>query len=137
VDFLANHDAGDMLADVDFITHTANSSHFVRDFNASVITRYCTERRPEPFADYVSCNGEDTEHYTCVCNNWIDRCIGRLDRSTCIDSHDCQCSNASLRRSAEAIGRMPVFAPFPNISHRSAGVCNAPPVNRSTFLGYW
>ena len=136
VDFLADHDTGNLLADVDFITHVSNSSHFVSDFNTSVITRYCTQRRAEPFADYVSCNGPDTEHYTCVCNNWIDRCIGRLDRSTCIDSHTCECSNASLLRSTEAIGRMPVYSPFPNMSH-GHGTCSAPPRNRSTFLGYW
>ena len=51
VDFLYDHDAGDLLSDVDFITHVANSSHFVSDFNRSVVTKYCVERAAEPFAD--------------------------------------------------------------------------------------
>ena len=73
VDYLYDHDAGDLLSDTDFITHAANSSHFNIEFNHSVITKYCVQRVVAPpaslaFADYVSCNGKDTEHYTCACN---------------------------------------------------------------------
>ena len=81
----------------------------------SVTTAYCVERIVEPFADYASCNGPDTEHYTCTCNNWIDRCIARDDTSVCNASHldvshmpSCKCSEASLARSSKVIGRMPV-----------------------------
>ena len=97
----------------------------------------------------VSCNGADTEHYTCLCNNWIDRCIGLLDLSPC-EGMACKCSNESLARSAQHVGRMPVFAPFPNLHRQTvhagflpdlhvAGkrTCDALPVARSTFLGYW
>jgi hypothetical protein len=145
-DFLYDHDAGSLLADVDFITMTSikpsNSSHghhhhFIGDFNGSVITSYCVERRDEPFADYVSCNGPDPEHYSCACNNWIDRCIGRIDVSPCV-GFDCHCSNASLATSAERIGRMPVYAPFPHVNHSSmGGDCHTPPPQRSSFLGSW
>ena len=76
---------------------------------------YCVERVKEPFAEYVSCNGPDTEHYTCTCNNWIDRCIARDDTSVCNASHlddqqmpACKCSDSSLIRSSKVIGRMPV-----------------------------
>jgi len=138
VDFLYDHDAGDLLSDVDFITHVANSSAFDIIFNTSVITKYCVERTAVAFADYVSCNGPDAEHYTCLCNNWIDRCIGRLDLSPCPDQmHEpCKCSDESLARSSQFVGRMPVYAPFPNV-HASNGSCPALPVEQSTFLGYW
>lgn len=157
VDFLYDHDAGDLLSDVDFITHVANSSSFVRDFNTSVLTRYCVEHatsapttraadvRPydasgadhADFADYVSCNGADTEHYVCECNNWIDRCIGRLDMATCTNtSMACGCTAESLADSARRVGRMPVFAPFPTVDFKRYD-CNVPPRATSTFLGYW
>merc|ERR1712232_723373 len=85
VDLLHNHDSGQLMADVDFITEMAaiNGSHFIGDFNNSITTAYCVERVREPFADYVSCNGNTTESYECICNNWIDRCLGRMDTSVC------------------------------------------------------
>ena len=148
-DLLYNHDTGSILADVEFITAMSRGGHFVQDFNASVTTRYCVhhERRPA-YADYVSCNGNDTEHYDCYCNNWIDRCIGRLDTSVCNASVPdpekmpaCACSDASLAESAKFLGRMPVYNPFPHHHHTSGAPplpdCNVPPLGESTFLGYW
>ena len=144
-DLLYNHDTGSILADVEFITAMSRGGHFVQDFNASVTTRYCVhhERRPA-YADYVSCNGNDTEHYDCYCNNWIDRCIGRLDTSVCNASVPdpqkmpaCTCSDASLAESAKYLGRMPVYNPFPHHHHTSAAPplpdCNVPPLGESTF----
>ena len=130
-----NHDAGDLLSDVEFITKVANGTHFDIDFPTAVITKYCVQHNlDDAFADYVSCNGGDTEHYTCLCNNLIDRCIGRLDTSPCVQN-ECHCTDESLNRSQHYIGRMPVYAPFP--SGHGHGSCTAPPVEQSTFLGYW
>ena len=84
-DDLYNHDSGSLLADVEFMTAVASGpvAGFVPDFNGSVTSRYCIAHADVPFADYVSCNGKDTEHYTCACNVFIDRCIGRMDTSSC------------------------------------------------------
>lgn len=150
VDLLYNHDSGDLLADVEFITEMA-SSHgraFVGSFNTSVTTQYCVQRNKEPFADYVSCNGNDTEHYTCACDNWIDRCIGHSDTSMCslpnattpghMHMPTCTCSDSSLERSNRVIGRMGVYAPFIQFGpqkHTSIKCPYAP--GPKTFLGYW
>ena len=150
-DMLGDHDSGDLLADVDFITHVASSDHFNISFNASIVTRYCVERRvpaTDDWADYLSCNGPTTTDYTCACNNWIDRCIGRLDISSCDLHHSghgmpaCQCSAASLARSHAEVGRMPVYAPFPNTGGGKGPVdwnCTAttPPASASHYLGSW
>ena len=113
--------------------------------NASVTTRYCVhhERRPA-YADYVSCNGNDTEHYDCYCNNWIDR-IGRLDTSVCnaLCPTPRRCRHARARRllaESASTGRMPVYNPFPHHHHTSGAPplpdCNVPPsANRPS--GYW
>eukprot|EP00658_Telonema_sp_P-2_P047792 TRINITY_DN36384_c0_g1_i2.p1 TRINITY_DN36384_c0_g1~~TRINITY_DN36384_c0_g1_i2.p1 ORF type:complete len:342 (-),score=38.25 TRINITY_DN36384_c0_g1_i2:33-1058(-) len=145
VDYLYNHDAGDLLADTDFITNMANSGNhsFVGAFNTSVTTSYCVQRRRESFADYASCNGPDTEHYSCECNNWFDRCVGHLDTSVCNASDigrfgmpTCKCSAESLKRSSEVIGRMPVFSPFARF-HPASVKCRYSRGGPPKFLGYW
>ena len=151
-DMLGDHDSGELLADVDFITHVASSDHFNISFNSSIVTRYCVERRvpkANDWADYLSCNGPTTTDYTCACNNWIDRCIGRLDISPC-DLHPsgpgmptCQCSAASLARSHAEVGKMPVYAPFPHFGGGKGPTtdwnCTAttPPASASHYLGSW
>ena len=151
-DMLGEHDSGDLLSDVDFITHVAASgstSHFNISFNSSIVTRYCVERRVPPaddWADYLSCNGPTTTNYTCACNNWIDRCIGRLDISSCDTTGPwhgfpvCRCSAASLSRSFAEVGRMPVYAPFPQLSPPPPDwdcTKTTPPPSKSHYLGSW
>ena len=148
-DYLRNHDAGDLLADVEFATLTAGS-FFDPQFNGSVLARYCVEYTlPDRFADYVSCNGVDTEHYECACNNFIDRCIGRLPIDSChfapqeahlFDNVSCECTAESLAHSARVVGRMPVYYPFPqfhNRSHSSSPSCHVEPAESSSFMGHW
>ena len=148
-DNLYNHDSGSLLADVEFI-NGAQGSGFVPDFNGSVTSRYCVSRVDRPYADYVSCNGRDTEHYTCTCNVFIDRCIGRLNTSTCHAPPPgarhamprCDCSAASTAGSARYIGRMPVYYPFPAIGHTSKHPTRCSPelvpsANESVYFGDW
>jgi len=146
-DLLQNHDSGELLADVDFITEMANGSgFFIGQFNTSVTTAYCVERVRDEYADYASCNGPDTENYKCTCNIWFDRCIGQLDTTVCNatdldESHmpSCKCSEASLARSSQVIGRMPVYTPFasfPPLHKFESSECFHPP-GTPTFLGYW
>ena len=79
VNMLYSHDTGDLLADIQFITEMASSGghSFVGAFNTSVTTAYCVRRKKETYADYLSCNGPDTEHYTChlaVPQSWNKNC---------------------------------------------------------------
>lgn len=145
-DFLYNHDSGGALADAAFLAHSAAvPDDFNVTFNTSVTSRYCLSRRRGPYADYLSCNGPTTEEYTCTCNVFIDRCIGRLDISVCDASQPfefmppCYCTNASTAFSAGHIGRMPVYMPWmswpPDFSH---GTCDdTPPLAESFFVGYY
>ena len=119
-DNLYNHDTGSLLADVEFMNGVQGGRGFVPDFNDSVTSRYCVSRVDRPFADYVSCNGPDPEHYRCTCNIFIDRCIGRLDTSACHPTNasksahrftPCDCSATSTATSARYIGTMPVYYP--------------------------
>ena len=151
-DMLGDHDSGDLLSDIDFITHVATGGHFNISFNGSIVTRYCVERQLPPagdWADYLSCNGDATTNYTCDCNNWIDRCIGRLDISSCDLGHpargsmpECHCSAASLARSFREVGRMPVYSPFPQFPHAPGAFdynCTrtTPAPAQSHYLGSW
>ena len=49
----------------------------------------------------------------------------------------CNCSSDSLADSARRIGRMPVYAPFPDIHGREGFVCKIEPIAQSTLWGYW
>jgi len=159
VDFLSNHDSGSAAGDVAFVT--AAGTHFVQDYNTSVITQYCVEMvnqypdQSKPFADYVSCNGPDAlggaawvnPHlkmssarvepnmtYTCVCDNLIDRVIGHQNfTEACGSKPDkghhggtCNCTAASLARSAERVGRLNIFLPWMcgrDFEHVGDGTC--------------
>ena len=156
-DNLYNHDSGSLLADIEFITAVAGGrpqTGFVPSFNGSVTSRYCVSRADRPFADYVSCNGfkDGTERYKCACNVWIDRCIGRLDTSSCRlprvprRGHDwmpeCDCSAASSRGSARLVGMMPVYYPFPKFGPNRTKTTQCapeivPPAASSVYLGEW
>jgi len=102
----------------------ANSSHveemsrrFVPSFRHSVVTRSCILRwRSVPFAEYVGCNGVDTQHYVCgPCFNLIDRCIGRLELSGCMttEPYACRCSTSASAAAARYIGKLSIS--FPNL----------------------
>ena len=124
-------------------------------FKSSVITRNCVERRVPlagDWADYVSFDDNEVG-----CENWIDRCIGRLDLSPCHLSDpswqtgdgflfpECSCSSASLERSAREVGRLPIYSPMPIIGSTwpsdTHGDWNCsrtlPSAEDSTFLGSW
>ena len=138
-DYLSNHDSGSLKADMDFVM-IAHNKLFYPAFNDSVITRYCVDYSG-PFADYLSCFGLLSENYTCGCNNFIDRCIGRLSIDSCSRSNsswmpECSCSSASLRDSFRFVGRMPVFFPFPSVNNHNVS-CDVAPVEESTFMGHW
>lgn len=149
-DNLYNHDTGDLLADVEFINAIGGElSWYVPSFNGSVTSRYCISRVAAPFADYVSCNGLDTEHYHCDCNLFADRCIGRQDTSPCHSRLTpsgsswplCECSAESTATSAKYIGSTPVYYPFPAFhGFRHAHNCSdigVPPRESSVYLGEW
>jgi len=162
-DFLKNHNAGDLLADVSFITAmsdpTAKPNPFIKSFEVATITKYCVSRHLKPFADYVSCNGANPETTECACNNYIDRCIARMDEgnegfgsgacdmdSTRTDTAGmpfCTCSPSSIAASKESIGILPVYFPFPReLDERGAlqnpiRSCSVPSQTESTFLGHW
>jgi len=138
-DFLHNHNAGDLLADVSFITAMsdpkAKPNPFIQSFEIVAVTKYCVARRAERFTDYVSCNGPNPETSECACNNYIDRCIGRQDKgvagfgsAACNvgggagaggGANDtsgmplCSCSPASSEASKRTVGSMPVYFPYP------------------------
>lgn len=149
-DYLANHDTGALEADVEFITVASGGSWFVPDFNTSVTTRYCVAHAEAPtpsgYADYVSCNGWPASNYSCTCNVWLDRCIGRLDTSSCaMKGHgsrqypECSCTEESTKTSARFVGKMPVYFPFPDGSRRHVKppTCDVAPMANSTLLGDW
>ena len=142
-DYLPNHDSGSLLADIEFITlMSIHQDHFVPDFNGSVVTRYCLTGVEKPDVDYVSCNGPKATTYRCECNNFIDRCIGRLDTSACAPDPTghmpkCHCNSSSLAASARYIGRMPVYYPFPDGRFGHNMSCGVPPPSESVYLGEW
>jgi hypothetical protein len=161
-DLLHNHNAGDLLADVFFITAmsdpTAKPNPFIKSFDIVTVTKYCVARAATPFVDYTSCNGANPETTQCACNNYIDRCIGRTDEgpdgfgsAACEvggSKNDtsgmplCSCTDASMAASKKTIGMMPVFHPFPKEMQGAGAIkplrsCTVPPRKESTFLGQW
>jgi len=143
VDFLTNHDSGDLSADVMFISHavaTTSHSAFKINFTSSVTTQYCVEYMDESFADYLSCNGPTVYDYTCLCDNYIDRVIGRMDVSTCNKTSgpggECKCDANKVKNSLFKIGQQPVYYPFPKFTP-TRGLIPPPPINESTLTGYW
>lgn len=124
VDYLMNHNSGDIEGDVGFITMTASSGHFSNStFNNSVFTLYCVEvlkttipdtmttDGDDRFADYLSCNdnGNATDPQ-CMCDNAIDRFLSKpngtqltacksITTGAPCDSHrdfrDCKCNCSS------------------------------------------
>ena len=93
------------------------AQRYMPSFRHSVLTRTCVLRRAEPFAEYIGCNGPDTQHYVCgPCYNFLDRCIGRLPVAECAESgvlDTCKCNASTAARSARTIGAMEVA--FPNM----------------------
>lgn len=93
VDYLANHNSGDLLGDVALLTTVP--APFNRSFANTTISMYCVEimdvRIPATvttegntsFADYVACNylGNriDPARPQCRCENFVDRWIGGQD----------------------------------------------------------
>lgn len=94
VDYLMNHNSGDLLGDIGFIEHSARQpdqpSFLNVTFRKSVFTLYCLEvlavtvpdtittDGDDRFADYLSCN--DNHNATdpqCSCDNYIDRSISK------------------------------------------------------------
>lgn len=161
-DLLHNHNAGDLLADVSFITAMSDPKSrpnpFVRSFDIVTITKYCVSRAPTPFAGYTSCNGVNPETTRCACNNYIDRCIGRIDEgpagfgSAACDMGGCKndtsgmplcsCTASSMSASQKVIGMLPVFHPFPKELQKQGPLeplrsCTVPPKEESSFLGHW
>ena len=149
-DMLGDHDSGDLLADVDFITHVASSDHFNISFNASIVTRYCVERRvpTDDWADYLSCNGRrpPTTLARATTGSTAASAASTSRRATCtLPATACPPAGArprQLARSHAEVGRMPVYAPFPNTGGGKGPVdwnCTAttPPASASHYLGSW
>lgn len=114
VDYLMNHNSGDVGADVGFITFTAGQkAPFLPadNFSSATFTLYCLEvlKANVPntvttggnplFADYVSCNDQSSEESRnhsdprCGCDNWIDRIIGDSTMDACHRPDGSACSN--------------------------------------------
>ena len=94
----------------------AIARRYVPSFVRSVVARSCVLRRDEPFAEYVGCNGVDTQHYVCApCNNLIDRCVGEQRTADCelTPPYPCRCSDEAIERSALRVGRLGLS--FPNL----------------------
>eukprot|EP01048_Picozoa_sp_COSAG05_P006116 COSAG05_NODE_382_length_10509_cov_8.360519_6_plen_481_part_00 len=158
IDFLTNHDSGSAEGDQLFATLMASmppgpSNPMGIAFNSSVTTRYCTHRDVrQPFAQYASCDGArgatDTDNYVCVCSDMADHCFARApcddpvpNPRTGAPQCKASCSASTLAASLRSIGRMPVYLPMfemPNVMPIPLDwKCPAPPVNKSTFVGYW
>lgn len=110
------------------------AERYMPEFTRSVLSRACVVRwseggadetqrhagtTPDGYAGYVGCNGPDVLHHACEpCLNWIDRCVGRLNTSSCIDPrtrlsrlYPCSCSAADQAASRRRIGKLPVRWP--------------------------
>mmetsp|Transcript_87224 Transcript_87224/g.157107 ORF Transcript_87224/g.157107 Transcript_87224/m.157107 type:complete len:410 (-) Transcript_87224:230-1459(-) len=99
IDYLSNHNSGNLLGDVAIITVTgySNTSHpapFFKNFTKATFTMYCVEvlsvKIPntittggdDRFADYQSCNSDDPNDPSapkCDCDSWIDRYFAKQD----------------------------------------------------------
>lgn len=96
VDYLTNHDSGDVVGDVAMVTASVSSGRrppdFFGNFTKSTYTLYCVEvlkvsvpdtittGGDDRFADYLSCNlNEDHRAPECACDVWIDRVIANQD----------------------------------------------------------
>jgi len=131
VDYLMNHDSGDLVGDttfIDFSSKDPDQPSFLNvTFRKSVFTLYCieildvfvrdtitTDGNPR-FADYLSCN--DNNNATdpqCQCDNFIDRSFSKAEDQTkychtssgnpCAGpfSHNCTCKCTSASLEASA-----------------------------------
>jgi hypothetical protein len=116
VDYLMNHDSGDLGGDTFFIvgsTRDPEQPGFLNvTFRKSVFTLYCLEvlkasvpdtvttDGDERFADYLSCN--DNHNATdpqCMCSNYIDRHFSKAEDQTkyCHKSSGGPCTGSSFR----------------------------------------
>mmetsp|Transcript_22653 Transcript_22653/g.54994 ORF Transcript_22653/g.54994 Transcript_22653/m.54994 type:complete len:368 (-) Transcript_22653:84-1187(-) len=140
VDYLMNHNSGTIEADAAFASLGAGKpdkkSPWNITFYNATFTLYCVEMLkvdvPDTFStggntsysDYMSCN--DNHNATdpqCMCDNWIDRVISKVDPDTACHDHGgnkcsfhtgmgnctCTCSQESLDNSNKYIGMMPVY----------------------------
>ena len=151
-DFLSNHDVGDVEGDSLFMTSMGSGGKFIPSFNNSVVTQFCIEVAPGPFADYVSCNPPDTGKnattpplpasliqspdvfpnatQVCVCDNEFDRRVGHKNATPACGAGAvpwglCNCSAASMAASAHTVGAMQTFLPFVcGSAQEGDGTCN-------------
>mmetsp|Transcript_76614 Transcript_76614/g.135172 ORF Transcript_76614/g.135172 Transcript_76614/m.135172 type:complete len:389 (+) Transcript_76614:100-1266(+) len=139
VDYLMNHDSGDVLGDVTILTATSSSAPWLSgdNFTNSTLTLYCVEvlkvevpdtvttEGDDKFADYLSCNnnGNATDPQ-CECDNIIDRYLSpttpispyckmqsgeECQLPAAMDSCKCTCTASSLSHSKTYVGMMPVY----------------------------
>ena len=152
-DYLSEKDMGDLETVLGYLLEDDIS------FNRSVVSRYCVRRAPQPFAQYLSCNGPTIDEYACGCGNYADRCLGRQDKTVCnmsaplepplsalmLPMPPCTCSEAELENSHNYVGRMPFYLQNPmwlvldyaNMTAPSLVGCSTPPVDQAVELGSW
>eukprot|EP00038_Savillea_parva_P002196 m.111641 g.111641 ORF g.111641 m.111641 type:complete len:366 (-) comp10756_c1_seq4:85-1182(-) len=139
IDFLADHDSGDIQGVAAFMASSGTDSHVFFDHDKSPLTGYCVEIekvdlsslkrtpttppsiKPAPrFADYVSCNGQKEKDYKCICAYGIDRFMGRQTmeqiKDFCPDAAkfpgNCRCTPESTAASAKYVGWLPIPMPY-------------------------
>eukprot|EP00746_Dinoflagellata_sp_MGD_P018495 gnl/MRDRNA2_/MRDRNA2_14288_c0_seq1.p1 gnl/MRDRNA2_/MRDRNA2_14288_c0~~gnl/MRDRNA2_/MRDRNA2_14288_c0_seq1.p1 ORF type:complete len:309 (-),score=33.87 gnl/MRDRNA2_/MRDRNA2_14288_c0_seq1:88-915(-) len=115
VDYLMNHNSGDIDGDAGFLTMTSKSPDGKSFLNVSFVnatfTLYCVElmkaklpssKTPEgnhAFADYLSCNDNgDAKNPQCTCDNVIDRSVAnQLPTPDCLMPNGTQCTASSMK----------------------------------------
>jgi hypothetical protein len=79
IDFLSNHNAGDLQGEVAFLS--SGSPDGAPAFAKVPVTEYCVEHISGSFAPYISCNGPEAgkrntpENPICICDVYADRMI--------------------------------------------------------------
>eukprot|EP00929_Paragymnodinium_shiwhaense_P033051 TRINITY_DN18222_c1_g1_i1.p1 TRINITY_DN18222_c1_g1~~TRINITY_DN18222_c1_g1_i1.p1 ORF type:complete len:412 (+),score=73.48 TRINITY_DN18222_c1_g1_i1:72-1238(+) len=120
LDYLMNHNSGDIVADTAFIQFSSNDpsqpSFLNVTFRTATMTLYCLEvlkvqfnntfstGGDSRFADYASCNdnGNATDPQ-CECDNWIDRVLSDTPKlaDLCHDAKGEKCSREQFAKGVD------------------------------------
>ncbi|KAG8459542.1 hypothetical protein KFE25_012877 [Diacronema lutheri] len=135
-DYLSEHNSADSLADVSFLTEMSrlnNTSPIRIELRQAVVTQYCLHTLADGWAPYLSCDPVEHWQQRCHCINAIDKSIARTVVAHCPadGTMPCVCDPDELARSHAAVGRMPVYLPFPWAPDA------APPRDESVLVGHW
>lgn len=122
VDFLSQHNSGDLPADAAFMTVYWNM--FGGGFAEQVMTAYCVESTDDHWADYLSCDEVPGAHGGCNCKNAVDASYAK-------EAAGCKAVLGGLSYAKKHPGREPIYTlnPVPGVPN--------PPVPGEKQLGWW